>query len=171
MARGLRSPLSTGTVTHWRGELATLGRRPWGPGHGGIEEPHRIQAGEDRGPRTRGVFVPINTELKGAFLQHQLRNSEPHVLFLEYDLRDAFDNVAGGKELDNVVLLDYCAERIPRFAVPRYIEVLEALPKSATGKIQKDLLREANVPDQTWDRDSVGYQIERRAQLRARSAG
>ena len=115
--------------------------------------------------------MPINTELKGAFLQHQLRNSEPHVLFLEYDLRDAFDNVAGGKELDNVVLLDYCAERIPRFAVPRYIEVLEALPKSATGKIQKDLLREANVPDQTWDRDSVGYQIERRAQLRARSAG
>ena len=36
------------------------------------------------------VFVPINTELKGAFLQHQLRNSEPRILFLDYDLRDAF---------------------------------------------------------------------------------
>jgi crotonobetaine/carnitine-CoA ligase len=58
-------------------------------------------------------------------------------------------------------LLDYCVERIPRFAVPRYIEVLEALPKSSTGKIQKEPLREAGVTDQTWDRDSVGYKIKR----------
>ena len=47
----------------------------------------------------------------------------------------------GGKAIDNVALLDYCAERIPRFAVPRYLEALEALPKSATGKIQKFKLR------------------------------
>jgi crotonobetaine/carnitine-CoA ligase len=67
----------------------------------------------------------------------------------------------GGKEIDKIALLDYCVERIPRFAVPRYIEVLEALPKSSTGKIQKEPLREAGVTDQTWDRDSVGYKIKR----------
>jgi crotonobetaine/carnitine-CoA ligase len=67
----------------------------------------------------------------------------------------------GGKEIDKITLLDYCVERIPRFAVPRYIEVLEALPKSSTGKIQKEPLREAGVTDQTWDRDSVGYKIKR----------
>ena len=68
----------------------------------------------------------------------------------------------GGKAIDNVALLDYCAERIPRFAVPRYLEALEALPKSATGKIQKDPLRQAGVTDQTWDREAVGYKIDRR---------
>ena len=68
----------------------------------------------------------------------------------------------GGKAIDNVALLDYCAEHIPRFAVPRYIEVLDALPKSSTGKIQKEPLRQDGVTEGTWDRDSVGYKIARR---------
>ena len=68
----------------------------------------------------------------------------------------------GGKAIDNIALLDYCAERIPRYAVPRYIEALDALPKSATGKIQQEPLREAGITNQTWDRDAVGYQIKRR---------
>jgi len=55
--------------------------------------------------------VPINTELKGAFLQHQLRNSEPRVLFLDHHLRDAFDNVAGGNE--NLTATIYVAGEVP----------------------------------------------------------
>ena len=57
------------------------------------------------------VFVSINTELKGAFMQHQLRNSEPRVIFLESDLRDAFDNVAGGNE--NLTTTIYVAGDVP----------------------------------------------------------
>ena len=68
----------------------------------------------------------------------------------------------GGREIDNVALLDYCAERIPRFAVPRYIEAVEAVGKTATGKIQKEPLRQAGVTDGTWDRESVDYKIARR---------
>ena len=67
-----------------------------------------------------------------------------------------------GKTIDNVAFLDYCAKHIPRFAVPRFIEVLEALPKSSTGKIQKEPLRQDGVTERTWDRDSVGYKIARR---------
>jgi len=65
----------------------------------------------------------------------------------------------GGKEINNIALLDYCAERIPRFAVPRFIEVLEEVPKSSTGKIQKEPLRQAGVTGRTWDQESVGYKI------------
>jgi crotonobetaine/carnitine-CoA ligase len=36
------------------------------------------------------------------------------------------------------------------------------LPKTPTGKIQKQELRAAGVTDQTWDRESVGYTIARR---------
>jgi len=32
----------------------------------------------------------------------------------------------------------------------------------ATGKIQKEPLRQAGVTDRTWDRESVGYKIARR---------
>ncbi len=68
----------------------------------------------------------------------------------------------GGQEIDNIALLDYCAENIPRFAVPRYIETVEAVAKTATGKIQKEPLRQAGITNRTWDRESVGYKIARR---------
>jgi crotonobetaine/carnitine-CoA ligase len=68
----------------------------------------------------------------------------------------------GGQEIDNVALLDYCAEHIPRFAVPRFIEAVEAVGKTATGKMQKEPLRQAGVTEATWDRESVGYKIARR---------
>ena len=67
-----------------------------------------------------------------------------------------------GKDIDKIALLDYCAEHIPRFAVPRFIENVDSLPKSATGKIQKETLRQAGVTSRTWDRESVGYKIARR---------
>ena len=68
----------------------------------------------------------------------------------------------GGAEIDNIALLDYCVEQIPRFAVPRFIEAVGEIGKTATGKIQKEPLRQAGVTNRTWDRDSVGYKIARR---------
>ena len=68
----------------------------------------------------------------------------------------------GGAEIDNVALLDYCVENMPRFAVPRFVEVMEELSKTATGKIQKENLRKGGVTNRTWDRESVGYKIARR---------
>ncbi len=66
-----------------------------------------------------------------------------------------------GGEIDSVALLDYCVERMPRHAVPRFLDLVEALPKTATGKIQKQELRLAGVTDTTWDRESVGYVVRR----------
>jgi crotonobetaine/carnitine-CoA ligase len=59
-------------------------------------------------------------------------------------------------------LLDYCQERMPYFAVPRYVEFVSELPKTPTGKIQKHKLREAGITAYTWDRDTAGYQVRRR---------
>jgi carnitine-CoA ligase len=66
------------------------------------------------------------------------------------------------QEIENVALLDYCAEHMPRFAVPRYIEWVDDLVKTATGKIQKQALRDDGVTKDTWDRESVGYKVARR---------
>ena len=35
------------------------------------------------------IFVPVNTELKGAFLEHQVRNIEPRVIVSGDELRSA----------------------------------------------------------------------------------
>jgi crotonobetaine/carnitine-CoA ligase len=42
------------------------------------------------------VWVPVNTGLRGAFLQHQLRNAEPRVVVLEDRLAASFAEVTAG---------------------------------------------------------------------------
>lgn len=69
--------------------------------------------------------------------------------------------VPRGDAPDPVALLDWCVPRMPRFAVPRFIEFLPALDKTATGKIRKPELRNAGVTGATWDRESVGYVVPR----------
>ena len=70
--------------------------------------------------------------------------------------------LAPGQEIENAALLDYCAEHMPRFAVPRYLEWINDLSKTATGKIQKQSLRDDGLTDGTWDRETIGYKIARR---------
>jgi crotonobetaine/carnitine-CoA ligase len=67
-----------------------------------------------------------------------------------------------GMQVEPEALLDYCQERMPYFAVPRYIEFVDALPKTPTEKIQKHKLREIGVTPDTWDREAVGYKVRRR---------
>ncbi|MEL7155797.1 MAG: AMP-binding protein [Actinomycetota bacterium] len=62
---------------------------------------------------------------------------------------------------DPVAFLDWCVERMPRYTVPRYLEFVPALEKTASGKIRKQALREAGVTATTWDRESVDYRIAR----------
>jgi crotonobetaine/carnitine-CoA ligase len=64
-------------------------------------------------------------------------------------------------ELTHEALMDYCVEKLPRFALPRYIEFVSTLPKNATGRVQKFKLRENAANDATWDVQAVGYVIKR----------
>ena len=49
----------------------------------------------------------------------------------------------------------------PYFAVPRYFEVLDDLPRTPTGRVQKFLLRDRGVTDATWDRVAAGFEVRR----------
>jgi crotonobetaine/carnitine-CoA ligase len=57
-----------------------------------------------------------------------------------------------GEVVDCAELVAYCGTRLPYFAVPRYIDLLEDLPRTENGKVQKYLLRERGVTATTWDR-------------------
>lgn len=65
------------------------------------------------------------------------------------------------EELTPEELLAFCEERMPYFAVPRYVEFAESLPKTPTDRVQKNLLREAGITANTWDREKVGYKVKR----------
>lgn len=60
--------------------------------------------------------------------------------------------VKPGAALDAAALLAWLGPRLSDFALPRYIDLVEDLPKTQTGKIQKFPLRERGVGATTWDR-------------------
>ena len=47
------------------------------------------------------------------------------------------------------------------FMVPRFIDIVESMPKTPTGKIRKHVLREAGVTSTTWDREAAGLKLAR----------
>jgi acyl-CoA synthetase (AMP-forming)/AMP-acid ligase II len=49
---------------------------------------------------------------------------------------------APGEQLDTGKLVEFCRERLAHYKCPRSVDVLEALPRNATGKILKRSLRE-----------------------------
>ena len=59
-----------------------------------------------------------------------------------------------GALLDPASLIDFLEGRVPRFAVPRYVEVMDALPKTPTQRVRKAELRAAGITSATWDRDA-----------------
>lgn len=56
-----------------------------------------------------------------------------------------------GAELTPAELIEFSVPRLPYFAVPRYVEIVDALPKTTTQKVQKADLRRRGVTPSTWD--------------------
>ena len=49
----------------------------------------------------------------------------------------------------------------PYFFVPRYVELVDDLPRTPTGRVQKFELRERGPSDGTWDAQAAGFEVER----------
>ena len=54
--------------------------------------------------------------------------------------------------LTAATLIQHAEKRLPKFAVPRYVEFVATLPKTETNKVRKNVLREAPFTPATWDR-------------------
>ncbi|MDM0112613.1 ATP-dependent acyl-CoA ligase [Variovorax sp. J22R133] len=57
-----------------------------------------------------------------------------------------------GENVDPAELANYCEARLPYFAIPRYIDIVDDLPRTENGKIQKFKLRERGITPSAWDR-------------------
>ena len=56
-------------------------------------------------------------------------------------------------------LCRWVAERVPYFAIPRYIEFRADLPRNPVGRVLKYELRDEGVTAHTWDREAAGRHL------------
>jgi crotonobetaine/carnitine-CoA ligase len=68
---------------------------------------------------------------------------------------------APGRTIDAKELIEFLVPRLPHFMVPRYVRIVDSLPKTPTQKNQKHLLRTEGVTADTWDREKAGIKIGR----------
>ena len=64
--------------------------------------------------------------------------------------------VRSGHTFDAAELITFCAHRMGRHMVPRYVDVVDTLPRTPTEKVEKSLLRERGITPTTWDRAATG---------------
>jgi carnitine-CoA ligase len=63
--------------------------------------------------------------------------------------------------LEPAELFDFCRRTLPYFAIPRYVEVRDALPTNALGRVMKHVLRSEGLPRGTWDFEALGLTVAR----------
>jgi crotonobetaine/carnitine-CoA ligase len=69
--------------------------------------------------------------------------------------------VRRGESLDPVALIDFLKPRMPYYMVPRYLRFVDDIPKTETNKLRKNVIREAGVTPDTWDRERAGIRFKR----------
>ena len=103
--------------------------------------------------RRRGENIS-SYEVEQTVLKHPaVADVAAHAVPSEFGEDDVKICVVAQERVTHEALYEYCAERMPRFAVPRYIELVEDLPRNAVGRVLKYVLRERGVTPQTWDRE------------------
>lgn len=65
-----------------------------------------------------------------------------------------------GQSVSHAALHDWCSDKLPVFAVPRYLEFMGAFPRTPSEKVQKAKLRAAGVTSTTWDRENPDQILE-----------
>jgi crotonobetaine/carnitine-CoA ligase len=58
-------------------------------------------------------------------------------------------------------LFRYLKDNLPYYALPRYVEIVDDLPRNAVGRVMKHVLREQRLTERTWDFEQLGLVIER----------
>jgi crotonobetaine/carnitine-CoA ligase len=68
-----------------------------------------------------------------------------------------------GAPLRPIEIVHFAKDNMPYFMVPRYVEIVESLPRTMTEKVEKYKLREGAEArlDQIWDREKAGVAVGR----------
>ncbi|GCD90139.1 AMP-binding protein [Nocardioides sp. LS1] len=114
--------------------------------------------------RRRGENIS-SQELESAFLLHpEIHEVTAYAVPSELAEDDVKITVVleHGSSLTEERLCHWAFENVPRFAVPRYIEFANDLPRSPTGRVLKRELRDQHKVEQCWDRERAGLDLPTR---------
>jgi crotonobetaine/carnitine-CoA ligase len=96
--------------------------------------------------------------------------AESAVIGVDNELSDqdikVFVRPKPGQTLDPLDLIKWCEPRMPHFQLPRFVELIDAFPKTPTERIRKELLPR-NVKG-SWDLETSGYRPSRSGPARGR---
>ncbi|GAA4544102.1 ATP-dependent acyl-CoA ligase [Pseudonocardia xishanensis] len=113
--------------------------------------------------RVRGENVS-SLELESALLQYpDIAQAAVHAMASavgEDDIKACLV-LHDGHHLDIEKFFVWMTDNVPYFAVPRYMEIVDELPKNHVGRIHKHLLRERGRTSDTIDFHARGLKIER----------
>ena len=69
--------------------------------------------------------------------------------------------VKPGRALDPRALIEFLIPKLAYFMVPRYVRIVDEIPKTETNKPRKVVFRDQGVTADTWDRESAGMKLHR----------
>ena len=76
-------------------------------------------------------------------------------------VRAVLDAIAAEHQAPEAIL-DFCTDKMPHFAVPRYLRFVDSLPRSHAQRILKQELKAEGIEAEgVWDRETVGYKVRR----------
>jgi carnitine-CoA ligase len=113
--------------------------------------------------RRRGENISA-WEIESVLNQHpDVRESAAHAVPSEIgeDEVKVVVTLKPGAERSPEELLDFCQGKMAYYAVPRYVEFVDELPKTGTQRIQYGELKQRGITPQTWDREEAGYKVQR----------
>lgn len=114
--------------------------------------------------RRRGENIS-SFEMEKTFASHPaISDVAVHAVFSEMGEDDVKVTAVlkDGEAISERELCEWCLDKVPFFAVPRYIEFRQDLPRNPTGKVLKFQLRDEGCTNATWDREKTNFEMQRR---------
>jgi carnitine-CoA ligase len=78
--------------------------------------------------------------------------------------------LSGGTRFDSRGFYEWAAEQLPHYMVPRYVQIVDQIPRSHSGKIEKYKLRASGPTPETWDAMAAGVRASRHGIVPAEKA-
>lgn len=114
--------------------------------------------------RRRGENIS-SFEMEAAFNAHpDIEEAAVHAVFSPRGEDDVKVTavLASGAKLSEEALFRWSLDKVPYYALPRYIEFRPALPKNPQGRVLKYQLRDEGKTPSTWDLEDTDIQVAKR---------
>ena len=69
--------------------------------------------------------------------------------------------LADSESISPAEMFDFFKHHLPYFAIPRYVEIVDELPKNAVARVMKHVLRQRPMTYAVWDFDALGFTVAR----------